>query len=323
MSSLSAKLVLHLGGEGGFSARLEAFAEEIVRRCGGAVALARGEGAILPEAAAGITVCRGGRCNLHFLMVPEHHELEPFLRALRPADEPSLPAGIGERLASMTSPAEIRVLVSVHCPNCPAVVDAAARLAGAAPAATVYVIDAQVYPAAAEEHGIRSVPAVVIDRELVLVGPLSIERLAELILGRGTIGYEIEVCRSRLLRGRTAEAVLSLGRDDCRRAWVDLFQEPELSTRMGVLVMLERALESHPEWVRCMVPLWLSLLEHADARIRGDVADLLGRIGDRRALAHLERLCADPDPDVAEAAAEAVAALRDAAGGESDLDSGR
>jgi len=323
LSSLSPKLVLHLEGEGGFSGRLEAFAGEIVRRCGGAVALARGEGAILPEAAAGITVCRGGRCNLHFLMVPEHYELEPFLRALRPADEPPVPAGIAERLASMTSPAEIRVLVSVHCPNCPAVVDAAARLAAASPAVTVYVIDAQVYPRTAEERGILAVPAVLIDRELVVVGPLGIERMADLLLGREQGRYEVEACRSWLLRGRTAEAVLSLGRERYRRAWVDLFQEPELSTRMGVLVMVERALESHPEWVRSMVPLWLPLLEHRDARIRGDVADLLGRIGDRRALPHLERLCEDPDPDVAEAAAEAVGALRDAAGGESDLDSGR
>ena len=40
--------------------------------------------------------------------------------------------------------------------------------------------------------------------------------------------------------------------------------------------------------------------------MRGDIADLLGKIADRKALPALKRLCYDPDPNVVEAAAEAV-----------------
>ena len=40
------------------------------------------------------------------------------------------------------------------------------------------------------------------------------------------------------------------------------------------------------------------------------IADLLGRIGDPRAVARLEPLLADPDPDVAEAASDALQQLK-------------
>jgi HEAT repeat protein len=52
------------------------------------------------------------------------------------------------------------------------------------------------------------------------------------------------------------------------------------------------------------------MLSHYDARIRGDVADLLGKIGDPAAIPHLEPLISDPDPDVAEAAVDALEELK-------------
>jgi HEAT repeat protein len=52
------------------------------------------------------------------------------------------------------------------------------------------------------------------------------------------------------------------------------------------------------------------MLSHKDSRIRGDIADLLGKTGDPRAIPKLEPLKADPDPDVADAAVEAIEELR-------------
>jgi len=307
------KLVLHTQPGDDFSRRVEGFVADTSRRSGGAVSVGEGTGAILPEAHAGFTISSARRSNLHFLMVPERRELQPFLQALRlsGSDRLPIPAGLAERLARLRSPAEVWVLASVHCPNCPAAVEAVTVLAAATPLVSAYVIDAQVYPRIAEERGIQAVPAVVIDRELVLVGPLSAERLADFLMKRETGGYEAEICRSWILRRRTAEAARSLAQGRYHQAWVDLFQEPDLSVRMGVLVVLDRALQSNPESVRSMVPLWIPLLAHGDARIRGDVADFLGQTGDRRALPSLERLAGDPDPDVAEAAAGALEALRD------------
>jgi HEAT repeat protein len=93
-----------------------------------------------------------------------------------------------------------------------------------------------------------------------------------------------------------------------------LFQEQELSTRMGVLVIMEGALDKNPQSVKNMVPALIELLYHEDARIRGDIADFLGGVGDSRAIPHLEILTKDADPDVAEAAEDALEELQDSLG---------
>jgi HEAT repeat protein len=58
-----------------------------------------------------------------------------------------------------------------------------------------------------------------------------------------------------------------------------------------------------------MVPQLIELLCHQDHRIRGDIADLLGKIGDPNAIPHLQKLTSDPHPEVAEASAEALEVL--------------
>ena len=77
-------------------------------------------------------------------------------------------------------------------------------------------------------------------------------------------------------------------------------------------MVLEEALGQDPEAIREMVPSIIELLFHEDSRIRGDMADFLGRVGDRRVVPHLERLTSDPDPDVVEAAADALEELQGA-----------
>ena len=48
------------------------------------------------------------------------------------------------------------------------------------------------------------------------------------------------------------------------------------------------------------------LMEHADHRIRGDTADLLGKIGSPEAIPALKKAAADKNPDVVEAVEEAL-----------------
>jgi len=45
--------------------------------------------------------------------------------------------------------------------------------------------------------------------------------------------------------------------------------------------------------------------------VRGDIADLLGKIGDRKALPAIKKLLEDPDPNVVEAAEEAVETIEE------------
>jgi HEAT repeat protein len=86
--------------------------------------------------------------------------------------------------------------------------------------------------------------------------------------------------------------------------------EPELATRMAALLVLQQAHQRAPGCLAATVPDLVALLGSSDARVRGDVADLLGTIGDARALEPLRALCEDADEEVAEAAREAWGSLQ-------------
>jgi HEAT repeat protein len=154
------------------------------------------------------------------------------------------------------------------------------------------------------------VPATILDQRLVLIGNTTAGRLQELVKLRGTPEYEREVVQSLIDTGRIAEAAGCLGQDAGREVILAFIQDPEFSRRLSGLVVVEKALEDNPGMVRALVPSLAEMLSHEDARIRGDIADLLGRTGDPQVIARLEPLVTDPNPDVAEAAADAIEELR-------------
>ena len=93
-----------------------------------------------------------------------------------------------------------------------------------------------------------------------------------------------------------------------------LVQDLEKSTfqdRVGLLLALDEALEARADCLEPMVKGLLPCLDADDPALRGDMADLLGKIGHPDALPSLERLSQDTNPDVAEAAADAVESIRE------------
>jgi hypothetical protein len=261
----------------------------------------------------GFTIASKSRSNIHYLAVPAKNELPPFAKALRYASEGKGPISddLKKTLSRLSSPAEIQVFVSPFCTNCPKVVETVTAFGAVNPDLSVIIIDVQHFNEMAEGYGIKSVPGTVIDRELVLVGQVEPDRLVTLLEQRGTEDYDRELIRSLMDTGRASMAAELICQGRGRTGIVALFQEPELSTRMGVLVVLEEALEKDPESVREMVPSLIELLSHEDSRIRGDMADFLGSTGDTRVIPHLENLMSDPDPDVIEAASDALESLGD------------
>ncbi len=251
--------------------------------------------------------------DFHYLAQPEANEVAPFLKALQFAASGNAPLDndVEASVARISSAAEIWVFVSPFCTNCPKVVETVLSFGANNSLLNTTIIDVQRFPKLAEGFSIKSVPAVVIDLDLVLIGQVSAEGLSNLIEKRGEELYEVELIRSLMHRNLTAEAVDWVSKGRGQSALLTLFQEPELSTRMGVLVILEGVLEKNFQSVKNMVPALIELLSHEDARIRGDIADFLGGVGDSRAVPALENLRNDPDPDVAEAAEDALEELQD------------
>lgn len=295
--------------ESEFGQKLEDVVAEISCHSQGKTTIAAG----VPEAGLPAWPCFKmgihGQANVIYAALPIGHEFAPFIRALERIACSRTPASVDESWG-ICPKAEIQVFISEHCPRCPAVVETVLPLAIRHSWITCCVVNAEQFPEAAGQYGIRSVPAAVLDRKIVLVADISAERLMNLVKIRGTSEFEIEVVRSLVERGKIAEAADALASEAGRDLILNFLQHSDFSKRLSALAVCEKALDQNPDCVRAMTPSLLALLVHPDARIRGDVADLLGKTGDTRALAGLDPLAADPDPDVAEAAAEAIANLR-------------
>lgn len=250
-----------------------------------------------------------GNANIAYAALPTGHQFSPFLKILERI-------GCGDcRVAkdvssSDQSKAELIILISDSCPRCPLVVEAAGMTACEHPSILSSFVDVMQFKGFVKEYGIKSVPATILDRKIVLIGAVSAGRIMELVESRGTPKFEIEVVRSLIEMSKIPEAAEHLNSDAGRSVVLDYMQDTEFSKRLSALVVVEKALEDNPDTVRAMVPSLLPLLAHSDSRIRGDVADLLGKIGDPQVLPHLESLTSDPDPDVVEAAEDAIEELK-------------
>lgn len=305
------EIVFCAGEPSEFSEQLRSFIRDLCDSSGGKIAWAEGNPNEELPVRPCFRICHGGRTSIAYAAVPAGHQLEPFLLALRLISGGAAPSPEEDpTIEPINAPAEIWVLVSAFCPRCPAVVEAVAMLGARSPLLRICIIDAQHFADLANEYGIKSVPATVIDRRLVRTGLLSARQLAALLLMRGTDRYDREMLRSLIERGRAAEAAKMISCGQGREAVLAMMQEAEFSTRVGALTVLENALERDEAVVREMVPALVELLSHQDARVRGDVADFLGKVGDARAIPELERLTGDPDPDVVEAATEALQSIR-------------
>jgi hypothetical protein len=295
--------------ESEFGRKLESFADEICGLSKGKIRIAPGSQESGLPAYPCFKIGREGQANVIYATLPLGHQFAPFLGALRLAsqDDSSMrDAG----LSATDSEAEIQVLVSLHCPRCPLVVEAMLGLSNRRSSISSCIIDVGQFPDLAEKYGVKSVPATILDRNLVLIGAVTADRVRELIEIRGTPKFKEEVIRSLIESGRVEEAAACLVHDTGRKIVLNLLQEPDFSKRLSALVVMEKALDENPEPIRKMVPLIAPLLSHADSRIRGDIADLLGKIGDPEVILQLEPLTKDPNPDVAEAAEEAIEELR-------------
>ena len=306
------KLILHEKENDPFSQRLKNFAQKLSEVSEGKVILAENKDKISLSGFPALTLSSKNHHNIHYLSIPEGHELQPFSNALTFISQGYAPCLERTKniLAKVSKPAEIMVFISPYCTNCPKVVEVVISLALSNPLITAFIIDVQYFKELADKYQIKSVPATIVDQDLVLIGHVTEGKLAELIAQRGKLHYDRERIGSLIERGLILEAADLICNGECQEAILSLFEEGDLSTRMGVLVVFEEAIEKDINRVRGMVPQLIELLSHKDSRIRGDIADLLGKIGDSRAIPHLEKLTSDPDPDVVEAASEALEMLQ-------------
>jgi hypothetical protein len=249
--------------------------------------------------------------NISYAAVPEGLELAPFLDALMWLGQARTlpPSDALESLGKMSSSADVLVLIAPVCPHCPSVVRTILSMAVRQPLIKVTVADAVQFPDLADRYKVKSTPTVIINDRATLVGELTEEQILDHLLPSEDVGALTKALSSMIQAGRAEDAGALLCRERKPEAIVPIYVSPEFSSRMGALVAMEEALERDPRSLDPIVDELTGLLFHQDAPLRGDTAELLGKIGNQKAVPALRKAADDPDPDVREAVEEALEAL--------------
>jgi len=251
-----------------------------------------------------------GLSPVYYHFIPQGKETAPFLKLLHQfADYDQHRTESGESLPARNGKAEgieMFLFVSIHCPNCPVTVSIIHSFAATIQGLTIHIFDIMQHPELAEEYHIQSVPTLIIEKKLRYVGTLPKERLLNLLLLGDHQSFVQEEIRQMIEQGKAAEAGNLIAEGNNPAFLKDDLRTSTFQTRLGILLALEEALEINPRSLDPLVKPLLPFLESEDAALRGDLADLLGKIGHQDALPALKMLCQDPDQDVAEAAEEAL-----------------
>lgn len=246
--------------------------------------------------------------NVHYLLVPEGFELDPFLSAIAwvgSAQDPPLTEET-ERLKALSSPSKVLVLAAAVCPHCPTVVRTLLSLAVTQRLIDLSIVDAVQFTDLADQYKVRATPTVIINDGATLVGQVSPEDVVSHLLSSDQSESLTDVVDSMIKAGRAEDAAALVCQRNQPEALLPLYVAPEFSVRMGALVALEEALEIDPRCLDSIVEQLVDLLSHEDAPLRGDTAVLLGKIGHPSVVPALKGLLEDPDEDVREVAQEAL-----------------
>jgi hypothetical protein len=248
-----------------------------------------------------------GRKNLTYLSAPEGAEAQPVLELLNGllTANPT----VNSRKAAVDQPADLQVFIAAGCPSCPHAVRAAAMIAVGNPQVSLSVVDAVEFPELAERWRVKSVPMTIIDDEVALNGVVSVMQLRRVLRERQGPDHERRMLEGLLEAGRFEDAGAECGSGRLRDAFAVLWRRSTFEQRIRLMLVAEHALEYDSSCLLELAPSLLPALRSDDRALCGDTADLLGKIGNDCAEKELRRLQADPDPEIREAADDALAHL--------------
>lgn len=207
------------------------------------------------------------------------------------------------------SPPDALLLLSTHCPHCPAVLAALAELLKQGAIGRLEAVNIEVRPEVAQALGVRSVPWTRIGR-VELLGSQSRAELADwaakadsetgladwfhLLLKEGQLPRVQALIEAE--PGLLAAVLPIVGNVDA-----------SLNVRLGAGVLLEHF--AGTDTLRALLPRLGELSQHADARVRADACHYLGLTADAAAKPWLDARLDDEDPDVREIAVEGLQML--------------
>ena len=136
-----------------------------------------------------VSICLedGSETGLSFHGVPGGHEFTSFVLGLYNAAGPGQPIDpdTKQRIAAITRPLDMKILVSLSCTMCPDLVTAVQRIAAINPHITARVYDIHHFEALKNRFHVMSVPCLVIGDERVSFGKKTIHQILDLLSSPG------------------------------------------------------------------------------------------------------------------------------------------
>lgn len=201
------------------------------------------------------------------------------------------------------------LLISTHCPHCPAMLAALADLLKQGAIGRLEAVNLEQHPDGGQALNVRSVPWVRIGR-IELAGVHSKTELAEWAAKAQSEAGLADWFHLLLKEGQLprVQAVIEASPDLLGTVLPIVGNaDASINVRLGAGVLLENFAGS--DALRALTARLGELSQHDDARIRADACHYLGLTGDAASRLWLEPRLADADADVREIAAESLHAL--------------
>lgn len=198
------------------------------------------------------------------------------------------------------------LLLSTHCPHCPAMLSALADLVKQGAIGRLEAVNLEQHPEVGQALGVRSVPWLRMGR-IELAGVHSKAELAEWAAKADSKAGMADYFHMLLKEGQLPRAQAAIEADPALLAAVLPIVgnvDASLNVRLGAGVLLEEFAAT--DTLRALLPRLGELSQHADARVRADACHYLGLTGDSAARPWLEPRLTDEDADVREIAAESL-----------------
>jgi thiol-disulfide isomerase/thioredoxin len=201
------------------------------------------------------------------------------------------------------------LLISTHCPHCPAMLAALADLVKQGTIGRLEAVNLEQHPEVGQALGVRSVPWLRLGR-IELAGAHGRGELAEWAAKADSEEGMADWFHLLLKEGQLPRAQAMIeGNPALLAAVLPIVGnvDASLNVRLGAGVLLEEF--AGTDTLRALLPRLGELSQHADARVRADACHYLGLTGDVAAKPWLEARTTDEDVDVREIAAESLQAL--------------
>jgi len=209
---------------------------------------------------------------------------------------------------TMSAP-DALLLISTHCPHCPAMLSALADLVKQGVIGRLEAVNLEQHPETGQALGVRSVPWLRLGR-IELAGVHGKAEIAEWAAKADSEEGLADFFHMLLKEGQLPKAQTLIEADPMLLAAVLPIVgnvEASLNVRLGAGVLLEHFAGS--DTLRALLPRLGELSQHADARVRADACHYLGLTGDAAAKSWLDARLGDDDADVREIAAESLQAI--------------